>query len=221
MAVLFANNAFGTLAASINTTATSVSLQSGQGARFPSPSGNGFFYATLANQGNQLEIVQCTARVGDTLTIVRAQEGTTARSYAAGDRLELRLTAAGLSGFVQLDANNTFTGVNTFEQQVNAVDFNSTSDERLKDDVKTIEQALDKVLALRGVTFSWIKNGESAVGVIAQEVEEVIPEVVHQTGLHKSVAYGNLVGVLIEAVKEQQEQINELKRLVKGDDNGN
>ena len=121
MAILFANNAFGTLATSINTTATSISLQSGQGARFPSPTGGDIFYATLVNQANELEIVKCTGRVNDTLTVQRAQEGTPARSFVAGDRVELRLTAAGLSDFAQdeptvarLDKPQTFTEGQTF-----------------------------------------------------------------------------------------------------------
>jgi len=65
---------------------------------------------------------------------------------------------------------------------------------------------------LRGVSYDWIENGNSEVGVIAQEVEEVIPDVVstNDQGI-KSVKYGNLVGVLIEAIKEQQAQIDELK----------
>ena len=65
---------------------------------------------------------------------------------------------------------------------------------------------------MRGVSFDWIENGNSEVGVIAQEVEEVIPDVVstNDQGI-KSVKYGNLVGVLIEAIKEQQAQIDELK----------
>jgi len=65
---------------------------------------------------------------------------------------------------------------------------------------------------MRGVSYDWIENGNSEVGVIAQEVEEVIPDVVstNDQGI-KSVKYGNLVGVLIEAIKEQQAQIDELK----------
>ena len=66
--------------------------------------------------------------------------------------------------------------------------------------------------ALRGVSFDWIESGNSEVGVIAQEVEAVVPDVVstNDQGI-KSVKYGNLVGVLIEAIKEQQAQIDELK----------
>jgi len=85
------------------------------------------------------------------------------------------------------------------------------SDERLKSDIKTIDNALDKVMNMRGVSYT--KEEEKSIGVIAQEVEKVIPEVVTD-GEYKSVAYGNMVGVLIEAIKEQQKQIDELKKLV-------
>jgi len=83
------------------------------------------------------------------------------------------------------------------------------SDARLKSDVETVTGALALVRALRGVRYT--KDGAPGVGVIAQEVQKVVPEVV-QDGEFLSVAYGNLVGVLIEAVKELAEQVEELKR---------
>ena len=90
----------------------------------------------------------------------------------------------------------TFTGV------VTAPNFVSSSDARLKSDITTITDALTMVGALRGVRFTM--DGERQIGVIAQEVAAVLPEVVRadaQTG-QLSVAYGNIVGLLIEAVKE-------------------
>ena len=90
----------------------------------------------------------------------------------------------------------TFTGV------VTAPNFVSSSDARLKSDITTIANALDLVSALRGVRFTM--DGTRQIGVIAQEVEVVLPEVVRadaQTG-QLSVAYGNIVGLLIEAIKE-------------------
>ena len=64
---------------------------------------------------------------------------------------------------------------------------------------------------MRGVSFDWIADGSSEVGVIAQEVEDVLPDVVNtnEDGI-KSVKYGNIVAVLIEAIKEQQAQIDQL-----------
>ena len=93
----------------------------------------------------------------------------------------------------------------------------ANSDKKLKTDVQTIENALEKVLSLRGVEFTRIDNGDKQIGVIAQEVEEIIPEVVYPkqpapNNETKSVAYGNIVGLLIEAIKEQNKEIQELKR---------
>ena len=84
------------------------------------------------------------------------------------------------------------------------------SDERLKTDIKTIDNAVDIVNNLRGVTYTRKDTNEKGVGVIAQEIEDVLPQVV-QDGEYKSVAYGNIVGVLIEAVKELKAEIEELK----------
>jgi len=86
------------------------------------------------------------------------------------------------------------------------------SDARLKTNVQTITGALDKVSALRGVSFD--KDGQRGLGVIAQEIQQVLPEVVHENDDEDktlSVAYGNISGVLIEAIKELTQQVNELK----------
>jgi hypothetical protein len=96
---------------------------------------------------------------------------------------------------------------------VQAVSFLYTSDQSLKHNINTITDALGSVDKLRGVTFNWNKTGKADVGVIAQEVEKVLPQLVStdpSTGL-KSVEYGNLTGVLIEAVKEQQQEIIDMK----------
>jgi hypothetical protein len=80
------------------------------------------------------------------------------------------------------------------------------SDERLKENISTIENALDKVSQLRGVEYTRKDTQERGIGVIAQEVEEIIPEVISSNiDGYKGVAYGNLVGLLIEAIKEQKE----------------
>ena len=94
MGIKLSNNAFATLAAGINSSVTSITVTSGQGARFPTLTASDYFYATLIDTSNNLEIVKCTARSTDVLTVVRAQESTTARAYSAGDRLEIRITAA-------------------------------------------------------------------------------------------------------------------------------
>ena len=95
------------------------------------------------------------------------------------------------------------------------------SDARLKTNVKTIDNALDIVDQLRGVSFDWKKSGEHSIGVIAQEVEKVLPELVTKsTSVDpdtkeeldiKSVDYGKMVGVLINAIKELKAEVAELK----------
>lgn len=87
------------------------------------------------------------------------------------------------------------------------------SDERLKSDVETIDNALATVSQLRGVTYT--KDDKKSIGLIAQEVEKILPEVVYQSETEfKSLAYGNIVGLLIEAIKELRTEVQDLKRRV-------
>jgi len=85
------------------------------------------------------------------------------------------------------------------------------SDERLKSDIKTLDGS--KVLKMRGVSFK--KEGKKGSGVIAQELEKIAPELVNNDSEYKGVAYGNLSGYLIEAIKEQQKQIDRLEEQIK------
>ena len=94
MGVKVSNNAFGTLSAGINTSDTTITVDSGQGARFPSLGANEYFFATLVDTSNNLEIVKVTARSTDSMTVVRAQDNTTAAAFSIGDRFELRPVAA-------------------------------------------------------------------------------------------------------------------------------
>lgn len=114
----FTNNAASTLATGISAGATSLTVQSGAGALFPALGTGEQFYCTLANVSGFLEIVLVTARSSDTFTIVRAQEGTTALAWNAGDKVELRATAASLNLFACqsptfLDQSALFTGSQT------------------------------------------------------------------------------------------------------------
>ena len=111
--------------------------------------------------------------------------------YNGGNRLET--TNVGV----------TVTGALTATDNITAY-----SDERLKSDIKTIDNALNKIMKMRGVSYT--KQAERGIGVIAQEVEKIIPEVVHD-GEYKSVAYGNMVGVLIEAIKDLKQELDEHK----------
>ena len=108
-----------------------------------------------------------------------------------------------ISGKASLDASGNFVASGSVT---------SYSDARLKSNIQTITGALDKVSQLRGVSFD--KDGTKQIGVIAQEIREVLPEVVLEgTDDDKtlSVSYGNIVGVLIEAIKELKAEIEVLK----------
>ena len=92
-----------------------------------------------------------------------------------------------------------------------------SSDYKLKDNITTIENALDKVDQMRGVEFDWNDKQDSweghDIGVIAQEVEKVVPEIViEREDGYKAVNYQKLTALLVQAVKELKEEIKELKK---------
>ncbi|MDD3263852.1 MAG: tail fiber domain-containing protein [Candidatus Nanoarchaeia archaeon] len=93
--------------------------------------------------------------------------------------------------------------------------FYYNSDLRLKTNISVIENPIDKIMQLEGVEFNWKENGEKSIGLIAQEVEKVFPEIVSSSGEYKSVGYANLVAPLIEAVKYQQKEIKDLEERIK------
>ena len=85
-----------------------------------------------------------------------------------------------------------------------------SSDAALKEDIQTIENPLEKVQALRGVSYKWKDTGRKDIGLVANEVQKVLPELVAD-GEHKTMDYGHMIGLLVEAIKEQQKEIEELK----------
>jgi hypothetical protein len=110
--------------------------------------------------------------------------------------------------------------ITTYEKyMVNISNMIKDSDKRLKENIVTIDSALEKVESIRGVYYNRIDDDTKRrkVGVIAQEVELVLPEVVH-TGKDeiKGVDYGNMVGLLIESVKELSSTVKSLSSTVKG-----
>lgn len=107
MAVQLKNNVSGFLASGISAGATSVTLQAGQGITFPTLSGSQYFYATIVDTAGNLEIVKATARAGDTLTVVRGQDGTTARAFPSLSRIELRVNAGTIYEVIDASISTT------------------------------------------------------------------------------------------------------------------
>ena len=107
--------------------------------------------------------------------------------------------------------NVSSTGV-TMSGNLNvAGNVDSASDLKLKENIEVIPNALEKIEALRGVEYTWKSNGQYSAGIIAQEVQAVMPQLVTEGESHLSVQYNGLIGLLIEGMKEQQAQIEELK----------
>ena len=130
-----------------------------------------------------------------------------------GDSLDL--TGNGLVGInsITVSGNAEFNNV-SISGVCTSTDFNSQSDFRLKENINTYENALDKIEDIRGVSFVWKETQKTSIGVIAQEVEEVFPELVISGEEFKSVNYNGLIGVLIEAVKELKLNNEELKKQI-------
>ena len=96
---------------------------------------------------------------------------------------------------------------------VKATSFIETSDRSLKQDIEPLQNSLDKIKQLEGVSFKWKENSEESIGLIANDVEGIYPEIVStgDSGL-KALEYGNFIAPLIEAIKEQQEQIEKMQK---------
>jgi len=99
--------------------------------------------------------------------------------------------------------------------RLNATEFNSLSDEKFKTNIVTIPNALASVSKLNGVSFNWKDTGSKSFGVIAQEIEKVIPELVSQEGNTKSVNYLGLIAFLINSVTELNQRVVALELGVK------
>jgi hypothetical protein len=113
MAIILANNVASTLLAAIGTGDTELTVASGDGALFPSPGGGDHFYITVIETSGAIEIMQVTSRSSDTLSITRAQDNTSAASFTAGARIEMRVNAATVEDAVSEATQDIVTGAGT------------------------------------------------------------------------------------------------------------
>ena len=107
-------------------------------------------------------------------------------------------------------AGTVNTGIISNSGSITSATYFYSSDAALKEDIQTIENPLEKVQALRGVSYKWKDTGRKDIGLVADEVQEVLPELVVENE-HKQMDYGHMIGLLVEAIKEQQKEIEELK----------
>jgi hypothetical protein len=170
----------------ISTNTSGFRVDSGSGARIEIDSNNNWSYLRLMDNG---------AVCWDIATF---DNGSLEWRPGGGDANRMTLSKTG-----NLSVNGTI---------VASGDITAFSDARIKENVETLPNALESVKQMRGVTYNKIGEEKQSIGVIAQELEKVVPQLVHtdEEGM-KSVAYGNITALLIEALKEQQKQIEELK----------
>lgn len=171
----------------------------------------GYLSGATSNIQSQIDTITASGGAGDGTITLSAGNGvggggsfTTNQSSAS----TITLTVGAGNGLSQtadgLAMSGSYTGAFTATGDITAF-----SDAALKSDIETIRDALQRVTQMRGVFFD--KDGRRGTGVIAQEVQKALPEAVHDSGEYLSVAYGNLVGVLIEAVKELATEVKALK----------
>ena len=171
-----------------------------------STGGNGIEFYTIASTGSSNQTISGNTMYSSHRKMVIDQNGRltvygAAHISGTGLAVGTSLTPSGTDG--RIDASNDVVAF-------------STSDERLKENIVNIEHALEKVLSLRGVTFTWKEEHKDVhgytgtdTGVIAQEVEKVLPEVVqHRVNGYMAVKYEKMMGLLIEAVKELNTKVD-------------
>ena len=126
------------------------------------------------------------------------------------------LSSATSGTYTTAYVSNTKLTFNPSTGTLSATIFTSLSDETQKTNIEKITSAVDLTRQINGVKFEWKENGGKSAGVIAQEVEKIMPEIVHENddGI-KTVNYNGIIALLVEALKEQQEQIDELKKAIK------
>jgi hypothetical protein len=170
--------------------------------------------------GSGALIVSGGVGIGKTLTATSVAAGTvrlnSVNDEVTSDSGDLNINAPNASKVAiktdtQIDGDLSVTGDITA--------FYSASDIRWKDNIEPIPNSLNKVIEISGNTFTWNEKsqqstGEKDVGVIAQEIEAILPEAVFDRGDHKSVSYNKLIPLLIEAIKDLNRKIDDLEKMV-------
>lgn len=144
--------------------------------------------------------------------IVRTSNGTAATRSLTGSTNEILINNAdGVSGDVSVTIGSNIPRLNAssniFSGDITAANFNATSDMALKHNVETVINAIDTVKLLDGKSFRWNSTGKNSFGVMAQEVEKILPQLVEEDNGIKSVNYLGLIAFLINAVKELNDKI--------------
>ena len=192
------NNATGFISSTISAGATTIVLQTGQGIKFPTVNANQYFYVTLSDTAGNLEIVKVTARAGDTLTVVRGQDSTTARSFPALSRIELRVNAATIFEVIDgaisatplvisniasvIKVASDIDNVNTVAgniEDVNDVADNTTNINTIATNIANVNAVGNNIANVNAVAnnatnINLLVANETNVDIVAGDIEEVI-----------------------------------------------
>ena len=164
-------------------------------------------------------------------TTISLRDGGTENSQIGLDSAGLVMTVVGADKDFFISGNDggsAITGVRVDFSDAGAIicngnitAFGNTSDIKLKENIEVISDALDKVKKLKGITFNYKKDGKRSTGLIAQDLEKVLPEAIYETidadinvdpeEKHLAIRYGNTVGLLVEAIKELEARVKELE----------
>ena len=205
MTIQLKNNAVGFLSASVSATATLLVLQSGEGANFPALVPSQFFYVTLASASGATEIVKVTGRSGDSLTVQRGQENTTAMSFPALSRVELRVTAQAVYDVIDAAISGTTTAVSNIASviavaasidSVNTVTSNLASVINVSNnigDINLVENSLTNVniVAANMADINAVSDDLAAVNAVADDIDDLV------TNLEDIVAVGGNISSVV------------------------
>jgi hypothetical protein len=206
-----------------NATPTSVLATDGLGRiNFAGHNGTAYVIASIIQSFAETSF---NSSINSYLTLHTTQNGTIAERVRITPDGRLGIGVTGPSQALHVVGNARITAVTsgTFSTNLNLTSdgtlTTSTSDVRKKKNIGTIDNALSKVMRLRGVSYHWIDQSDSqqkSLGLIAQEAVQIVPEIVFQnpTDGFLGVNYSQATGLFVEAIKEQQTQIDDLKRLV-------
>ena len=143
-------------------------------------------------------------------------------AFTTSNTERMRITSTGNVGIGTTSPSVALGVTGAIIASDNITAYGSPSDIRLKENIEVIDNAVDKVKQLKGITYDLKSDGNRLTGLIAQYLEKVLPEAVYETSAvddandkHLAIRYGNTVGLLVEAIKEQQEQIETLTARVK------
>jgi hypothetical protein len=172
---------------------------------------------SLAEGSNNLYFTNARARASvsaGTGVTYNSGTGVISIGQAVGTGSNVTFNTVTTAGTITTGGNVTVDGAITATGDITA--FASSSDARKKENIEKIDNALEKVLSIGGYTYNFIGDDRRVTGVIAQEIEKILPEVVYEIddeklGRSKAVRYGNIVGLLIEAIKDLKAEIDELK----------